>query len=63
MDADCLSILQHFQVLMVDPFENPRIKRLYSEWLGQPGSEIAKRHLHTEYHPIVKSISSQLQNW
>lgn len=50
-------------VLMADPFENPGIKRLYSEWLGQPGSEKAKRHLHTEYHPIVKSISSQLQNW
>ncbi|CAA0841809.1 ferredoxin hydrogenases [Striga hermonthica] len=50
-------------VKMVDPFENPRIKRLYNEWLGQPGSEVAKRHLHTEYHPVVKSISSELQNW
>ncbi|KAK4434827.1 protein NAR1 [Sesamum alatum] len=50
-------------VLVADPFENPRIKRLYNEWLGEPGSETAKRHLHTEYHPVVKSISSQLQNW
>ncbi|KAI3456566.1 hypothetical protein Pfo_013229 [Paulownia fortunei] len=50
-------------VLAADPFENPQIKRLYNEWLGQPGSEKAKRHLHTEYHPVVKSISSQLQNW
>ncbi|KAL0300892.1 UNVERIFIED_CONTAM: protein NAR1 [Sesamum radiatum] len=50
-------------VLVADPFENPRIKRLYSEWLGEPGSEKAKRHLHTGYHPVVKSISSQLQNW
>ncbi|KAK6149647.1 hypothetical protein DH2020_017172 [Rehmannia glutinosa] len=50
-------------VLVADPFENPRIKRLYNEWLGQPGSDIAKRYLHTEYHPVVKSISSQLQNW
>ncbi|XP_073309376.1 protein NAR1-like isoform X1 [Primulina huaijiensis] len=50
-------------VLVADPFENPRIRRLYDEWLGQPGSEKAKRHLHTEYHPITKSVSSQLQNW
>ncbi|KAG6416438.1 hypothetical protein SASPL_123868 [Salvia splendens] len=50
-------------VLVGDPFENPGIKRLYNDWLGQPGSEKAKRHLHTEYHPVVKSISSQLQNW
>ncbi|KAL0321072.1 UNVERIFIED_CONTAM: protein NAR1 [Sesamum radiatum] len=50
-------------VLVADPFENPRIKRLYNEWLGEPGSEKAKRHLHTKYHPVVKSISSQLQNW
>ncbi|GER26880.1 leucine-rich repeat protein kinase family protein [Striga asiatica] len=50
-------------VKVADPFQNPRIKRLYNEWLGQPGSEVAKRHLHTEYHPVVKSISSELQNW
>ncbi|XP_075488592.1 protein NAR1-like [Primulina tabacum] len=50
-------------VLAADPFENPRIKRLYDEWLGQPGSEMAKRHLYTEYHPVTKSVSSQLQNW
>ncbi|KAG8365344.1 hypothetical protein BUALT_Bualt18G0094900 [Buddleja alternifolia] len=50
-------------VLVADPFENPQIKRLYEEWLGEPGSEKAKRHLYTEYHPVVKSISSQLQNW
>lgn len=58
-----LRLLHFFQVLVADPFENPGIKRLYSEWLGQPGSEKAKRHLYTEYHPVVKSISSQLQNW
>ncbi|KAL3845967.1 hypothetical protein ACJIZ3_003370 [Penstemon smallii] len=51
-------------VLVVDnPFENSRIKGLYEEWLGEPGSEKAKRHLHTEYHPVEKSISSQLTNW
>ncbi|KAL7130441.1 hypothetical protein ABFS83_13G134400 [Erythranthe nasuta] len=50
-------------VLVANPFENPGVKRLYDDWLGYPGSEKAKRHLHTEYHPLVKSISSQLQNW
>ncbi|CAI9783984.1 unnamed protein product [Fraxinus pennsylvanica] len=50
-------------VLVADPYENPLIKSLYNEWLEHPGSEKAKRHLHTEYHPVVKSISSQLQNW
>lgn len=50
-------------ILISDPFDNPLAKRLYDEWLQQPGSEQAKRHLHTEYHPVVKSITSQLQNW
>ncbi|XP_022877886.1 protein NAR1 [Olea europaea var. sylvestris] len=50
-------------VLVADPYENPLIKSLYDEWLELPGSEKAKRHLHTVYHPVVKSISSQLANW
>ncbi|XP_015577091.1 protein NAR1 [Ricinus communis] len=50
-------------VLVADPFENPLIKSLYDEWLEEPGSEKAKRYLHTEYHPVVKSITSQLHNW
>lgn len=50
-------------ILISDPFHNPLAKSLYDEWLQQPGSEQAKRHLHTEYHPVVKSITSQLQNW
>lgn len=50
-------------VLVADPFENPLVKSIYSEWLGQPGSEKAKKHIHTEYHPMVKSITSQLHNW
>ncbi|XP_060208378.1 protein NAR1-like isoform X2 [Lycium barbarum] len=49
-------------VVVADPFNNPIIKGLYSEWLEQPGSEKAKKYLHTEYHPVVKSITSQLQN-
>ncbi|KAJ0017172.1 hypothetical protein Pint_09469 [Pistacia integerrima] len=40
-------------VLAADPFQNPLVKSLYDEWLEQPGSEKAKRHLHTEYHPVV----------
>ncbi|KAL6894054.1 hypothetical protein ACP4OV_008152 [Aristida adscensionis] len=50
-------------VSVSDPFDNPIAKRLYDEWLGQPGSENAKRYLHTDYHPVVKSVASQLQNW
>ncbi|XP_031273468.1 protein NAR1 isoform X2 [Pistacia vera] len=50
-------------VLAADPFQNPLVKSLYDEWLEQPGSEKAKRHLHTEYHPVVKSITAQLHNW
>ncbi|GMH05240.1 hypothetical protein Nepgr_007080 [Nepenthes gracilis] len=50
-------------VLLADPFRNPIAKGLYDEWLGQPGSEKAKRYIHTEYHPVVKSITSQLHNW
>ncbi|XP_031118688.1 protein NAR1 [Ipomoea triloba] len=50
-------------VLVANPLENPIIKGLYDEWLEHPGSEKAKRHIHTEYHPVVKSITSQLQNW
>ncbi|GAB2212907.1 hypothetical protein Droror1_Dr00020909 [Drosera rotundifolia] len=50
-------------VLEADPFENPIAKELYYEWLEQPGSNKAKQYLHTEYHPVVKSITSQLHNW
>ena len=51
------------QVQVADPFMNPSVRSLYEEWLGQPGSEKAKKHIHTEYHPVVKSITSQLHNW
>ncbi|KAG6768962.1 hypothetical protein POTOM_024576 [Populus tomentosa] len=50
-------------ILVKDPFENPLVKSLYDEWLDQPGSEKAKRHMHTEYHPVVKSVTAQLHNW
>jgi len=50
-------------VLVADPFENPLVKSLYDEWLDQPGSEKAKKRMHTEYHPVVKSITAELQNW
>ena len=51
------------QVMAADPFKNPLVKSLYDEWLEQPGSEKAKRFMHTTYHPVVKSITSQLHNW
>lgn len=50
-------------VLVADPFNNPLVKTLYDEWLEQPGSKKARKHLHTEYHPVVKSITAQLHNW
>ncbi|KAJ3673267.1 hypothetical protein LUZ60_006641 [Juncus effusus] len=50
-------------VIIKSPFENPIAKQLYEEWLGEPGSEKAKKYLHTEYHPVVKSVASQLTNW
>lgn len=50
-------------VLVADPFENPIVKAIYDEWLERPGSEKAKKHFHTQYHPMMKSITSQLHNW
>ncbi|KAI5559875.1 hypothetical protein BDE02_16G008000 [Populus trichocarpa] len=50
-------------VLIKDPFENLLVKSLYDEWLEKPGSEKAKKHMHTEYHPMVKSVTAQLHNW
>ncbi|KAG5242399.1 iron hydrogenase family protein [Salix suchowensis] len=50
-------------ILVKDPFENPLVKSLYDEWLDHPGSEKAKRHMHTEYHPVVKNVTAQLHNW
>ncbi|CAI0374341.1 unnamed protein product [Linum tenue] len=50
-------------VVNADPYNNPLVRGLYDEWLGQPGSEKAKLYIHTEYHPIVKSITAQLHNW
>ncbi|KAL6197723.1 hypothetical protein ACLB2K_033328 [Fragaria x ananassa] len=50
-------------VLVSDPFGNPIVRSLYNEWLEEPGSDKAKQLMHTEYHPIVKSITSQLHNW
>uniref|UniRef100_A0A2P2L5X5 Iron hydrogenase small subunit domain-containing protein n=1 Tax=Rhizophora mucronata TaxID=61149 RepID=A0A2P2L5X5_RHIMU len=50
-------------VLVADPFDNALVKCLYDEWLEQPGSDKAKRYMHTEYHPVVKSITAQLHNW
>lgn len=46
-----------------DPFLNPFVQGLYKEWLGQPGSETARKYMHTEYHPMVKSIAAELHNW
>lgn len=34
--------------------ENPEIKQLYEEFLGEPNSHISHELLHTHYHPKVK---------
>jgi iron only hydrogenase large subunit-like protein len=31
--------------------ENPAVQYLYASWLGEPGSDIAHRLLHTHYVP------------
>jgi len=49
--------------LAASPFDNPIIKGLYDKWLEQPGSVKARRYMHTQYHPVEKSITSQLHNW
>ncbi|GJM96611.1 hypothetical protein PR202_ga13469 [Eleusine coracana subsp. coracana] len=40
-------------VLVSNPFDNPIVKRLYNEWLGQPGSENAKRVAFTLFQPLI----------
>lgn len=61
-------LIQHLETVYMEnvqvsnPFENPIVKGLYDEWLQKPGSEEAKRYIHTQYHPVEKSITSQL-NW
>ncbi|XP_027330636.1 protein NAR1 isoform X2 [Abrus precatorius] len=50
-------------VSVASPFDNPIIEGLYDKWLEQPGSEKARRYMHTQYHPVEKSITSQLHNW
>ncbi|XP_016205847.1 protein NAR1 isoform X1 [Arachis ipaensis] len=50
-------------VRVAEPFDNPIVRDLYDKWLEQPGSDKAKRHLHTQYHPVEKNITSQLHNW
>lgn len=49
--------------LSTDPFQNPIAKRMYDEWLHEPGSDEAKKYLHTQYHAVVKSVTAQLNNW
>ncbi|KAI3913594.1 hypothetical protein MKW92_022054 [Papaver armeniacum] len=50
-------------VVVANPFEDLLVKGLYEEWLEQPGLEKAKKHMYTQYHPMVKNITSQLHNW
>ncbi|XP_054776675.1 protein NAR1 [Prosopis cineraria] len=59
--SQLLEIAYMENVLVADPFDNPIVKSLYNKWLEQPGSEKARKHMHTEYHPVEKSITSQLK--
>ncbi|KAF2288841.1 hypothetical protein GH714_016672 [Hevea brasiliensis] len=61
------SLAVHFgisalQVLVADPFENPLVKGFYDEWLEVPGSETAKKFLHTAYHPVVRALTDNLSS-
>ncbi|CAA7395501.1 unnamed protein product [Spirodela intermedia] len=58
-----LQVLYMQDVAVADPFDNPIVKGLYDEWLRFPGSETAKKYMHTGYHPVLKSVSSNLQSW
>lgn len=58
-----LTLCLALQVSVADPFKNILIRKIYDEWLEEPGSKKAKKYMHTEYHPVVKSITSQLHNW
>lgn len=44
-------------VVVADPFENPVVKSIYGEWLEGPGSEKAKKHIHTEYHRVTEGLN------
>ncbi len=39
------------QMQLRHPTENVYVKMLYDKWLGEPGSEVAHRALHTTYYP------------
>ncbi|KAK4759709.1 hypothetical protein SAY87_022840 [Trapa incisa] len=47
-------------VFVADPFVNPLVRRLYDEWLEQPGSKKAKKYMHTSYHPVIKTTSQHI---
>ena len=42
--------------------ENPSIKRVYSEYLGEPGSEKAHHILHTTYVKTYSELKSPRNN-
>ncbi|CAN6552611.1 unnamed protein product [Malus baccata var. baccata] len=46
------------QLLQAAYMENVRVGLIVTSWI-----EKAKRLFHTEYHPIVKCLASQLHNW
>ncbi len=42
------------------PQDNPQIARLYKDWLGEAGGEVAHRNLHTHYapHRRIRGVSA-----
>ena len=51
--ADCLYSIDEKSTIRKS-HENPAIKKLYEEFLHEPGSEIAHKLLHTKYTPRPK---------
>jgi len=37
-----------------------QVQDIYREWLGHPGSDIAKAKLHTRYHAVEKTLANPL---
>eukprot|EP00123_Amoebidium_parasiticum_P002321 comp13577_c0_seq2/m.9166 comp13577_c0_seq2/g.9166 ORF comp13577_c0_seq2/g.9166 comp13577_c0_seq2/m.9166 type:complete len:301 (-) comp13577_c0_seq2:195-1097(-) len=47
----------------VHPESDPTVQMLYSDWLGGPGSDLARKTLHTSYHGVEKTVTGLTAKW